>query len=204
MRNLLLIFILLFTATALAQDSPKVMKKIIVQLDAPDIPQDAFIRKANVFYRAGARSCRIEEALDVERGLQQLLVFNVPDAWMVNLVDKKGRHVVDPGPTFNCHLPIFSGPPPGSSDNTDYVKLGLEFGSELEFFKKVGATHQPGPVRQSKQSTSYTLDLGDTRLALLPMAPINAHFFSVVLMERKASCTGAATDNSPLIDELKS
>jgi hypothetical protein len=171
MRNLLLLFTLLFTAAALAQDSPKLMTKVVVQFDAPEISQDAFIRKPKVMYRAGARYCRIEEALDAEHGLQQLAIINEPDAWMINLVDKKGRHVVDPGPTFNCHLPVFSGPPQGSSDNTDYVKLGLEFGSELEFFKTMGATPQPGPVLQTKETTSYFLDLGDIRLALFTYGP---------------------------------
>lgn len=171
MRNLLLVFTLLFTATALAEDSPKVMTKVVVQFDSPDVPQDAFIRKPKVIYRAGARYCRAEEALDAEHGLQQLMIVNEPDAWMVNLFAKKGRHIVDPGPSFNCHLPIFSGPPPGSSDSTDYVKLGLEFGLELEFFKKMGATPQPGPVLQTKETTSHVLDLGDIRLTLFTYGP---------------------------------
>jgi hypothetical protein len=166
MRNLFLVFFLLFSVTTLAEDTPQVMLKIIVHYDSPGIPKDAFIRQPKVIYRAGSGFCRVEEALDADHGLQQLLVVNEPDSWIVNLVDKKGQHVVDPGPTFNCHLPIFSGPPEGSSDTTDYLKLGLEFGSESAFFTKMGATSQPGPVLQSKQTTSYVLDFGDIRLTL--------------------------------------
>ena len=171
MRNLLLISILLFSATTLAEDAPQVMLKIVVQFDSPGLPKDAFIRQPKVIYRAGNRYCGVEEALDAEHGLQQLAIVNEPDAWMVNLVTKKAQHIVDSAPTLICHLPIFSGPPEGSSDTTDYVKLGLEFGSEFEFFQKMGATPQPGPVLQTKQTTSYTLDFGDIRLALFTFGP---------------------------------
>jgi len=171
MRKLFFVFTLLLAVMSLAQDSPKAMRKIVVQLDGPDIPQDAFVRKPKTMYRAGSRFCRIEEALDTARNLQQLVVVNEPDFWIVNLADKKGNHVVDSGPTFNCHLPIFSGPPQGSSDTTNYAELGLEFGFELEFFKKMGATPHPGPVLQTKETTAYVLNFGDTRLALFTYGP---------------------------------
>jgi len=68
---------------------------------------------------------------------------------------KTARHSVDPGPTFNCRLPIF----PDAASN-------LEFGLELEFFKSKGATPTQGPVLQTKQTIAYRLDVGDSSLAL--------------------------------------
>jgi hypothetical protein len=91
-----------------AQQPPKVMTKVEVFLEGPDVPAGSFATKPKVMYRAGTRYCRIEEALDAENGIHGLAITNEPDAWMVNLVTKSGKHMVDPGPKFNCHLPIFN------------------------------------------------------------------------------------------------
>jgi hypothetical protein len=54
----------------------------------------------------------------------------------------------------------------------DYAKLGLEFGYELEYFKKMAAVRQdPGPVLQKQQTVAYILDMGGTRLALFTYGP---------------------------------
>jgi hypothetical protein len=154
------------------QDTPKTMTKITVQLDGPEVPQNSFARKPKTIYRAGNNYCRVEEAADTEHSIHGLMIVNEPNAWMVNLANKTAQHVVDPGPTFNCRLPIFSGPVPNTADDVDYTKLGLEFGHELEFFKKKGAARQdPGPVLQKQQTIAYFLDLGQTRLALFTYGP---------------------------------
>ncbi len=171
MRNLLLISVLLFSATTLAQDSPQVMLKIVVHLDSPGIPQDAFIRQPKVIYRAGNRYCRVEETLDAEHGLQQLMIFNEPDAWIVNLVDKKGQHIVDSGPSLTCHLPIFSGPPPGLFGQHGLRKVGLGVRFRARILQENGCHSPPGPVLQTKQTTSYVLDFGDIQLTLFAFGP---------------------------------
>jgi hypothetical protein len=38
-------FTLLVASLAMAQDAPKTMNRITVQLDGPEIPQDSFVRK---------------------------------------------------------------------------------------------------------------------------------------------------------------
>jgi hypothetical protein len=165
-------FTLLVASLALAQDAPKRMNRITVQLDSPEIPQDSFTRKPKTIYRAGSSYCRVEEAPDLEHNIHGLLILNEPNAWMVNLATKTAQHIVDPGPTFNCRLPIFSGPVPNTTDAVDYSKLGLEFGYELEYFKKMGAVRQdPGPVLQKQQTVAYILDMGGTRLALFTYGP---------------------------------
>ena len=162
---------LVLASAGLAQDLPKVMTKIIVQADGRSIPQGATLRQPRVIYRAGAGYCRVEESVEEGSGLQELLIIREPDVWVVNLSDRKGRHSLDPGPVLDCHLPIFSGPPPGSADKTDYLRLGLEFGGELAFFRKMGAVAQTGPVLQSKETTSYILEREGTRLALFTYGP---------------------------------
>jgi hypothetical protein len=165
-------FTLLLASLALAQDTPKTMNRITVQLDGSEVPQNNFARKPKTIYRAGSTYCRVEEAPDPEHNIRGLLIVNEPNAWMVNLATKTARHTVDPGPTFNCHLPIFSGPVPNTPDAVDYSKLGLEFGYELEYFKKMGAVRQdPGPVLQKQQTVAYFLDMGGTRFALFIYGP---------------------------------
>jgi hypothetical protein len=165
-------FTLLLASLALAQGTPKTMNRITVQLDGSEVPQDNFARKPKTIYRAGTSYCRVEEAPDPEHNIRGLLIVNEPNAWMVNLATKTARHTVDPGPTFNCRLPIFSGPVPNAADTVDYAKLGLEFGSELEYFKKMGAVRQdPGPVLQKQQTVAYFLDMDGTRFALFTYGP---------------------------------
>jgi hypothetical protein len=166
-------FALVLTSLALAQDAPKTMTKITVQLDGTEVPQDSFARKPKTIYRAGNSYCRIEEAEDTEHNIHGLLILNEPNAWMVNLATKTAQHTVDPGPTFNCHLPIFTAAIPNTSDDVDYKKLaGLEFGHELEFFQKMGAKRQdPGPVLQKQQTVAYVFDMGGTRFALFTYGP---------------------------------
>jgi hypothetical protein len=136
------------------------MTKIEVQLgQGPKVPAGSFAAKPKTMYRAESRYCRIEEADDPENGIHGLAITNEPDAWMVNLTTKTAHHIVDPGPTFNCHLPIFP-------DDPDKVASGLEFGLELEFFKSKGAIGSPGHVIQGKQTTQYQLESGSTKIAL--------------------------------------
>jgi len=103
----------------------------------------------------GAAIVRTEVAPDTERGIHGLAIINEPDYWLVNLMTKTAQHAVDPGPTFNCHLPIF----PDADKN-------LEFGFEPEYFKSKGASRQEGPVLQDKQTTLYKVNVEDATLAL--------------------------------------
>jgi hypothetical protein len=142
------------------QQPPSVMTKVEVVLEGPDIPAGSFATKPRVMYRAGSRYCRIEEAADPDNGIHALAIVSEPDAWMVNLLNKTAKHMVDPGPTFKCNLPIF----PDTDKN-------LEFGLELEYFKSRGATPQKGPVLQTKSTTLYTVETADSKLALFTYGP---------------------------------
>jgi hypothetical protein len=164
MRRLVLL-LLVATTTLTADDIPKTMTKIEAHLEAPDVVAGSFSAKPKLIYRAGARYCRLEEAQDTENKIHGLLIVNEPDVWMVNLYDKSAQHMVDPGPTFNCRLPIF-----GSVDSKDEAGMlyqDLQFGSELKFFKKMGAAGQPGPDEGGKKTTRYAIEIGNTRFVML-------------------------------------
>ncbi len=132
------------------------MLKLEVALQSPDAPAGSFATKPKVMYRAGTRYCRIEEAPDADRGIHGLLIINEPNYWMINLFAFSGKHGVDPGPTFDCRMPIF---PETTGSN-------FEFGHELDYFQAKGKTGRPGPVMQGKQTFAYRFDVGDSSLAL--------------------------------------
>jgi hypothetical protein len=74
---------------------------------------------------------------------------------MINLFDGTGRHLVDPGPTFNVHLPIFEEPGIKTKLNE------LEYGEELEFFTTNGARQSTGEIIDGKSTNR--LEVNDRR-----------------------------------------
>jgi hypothetical protein len=164
--NKLLLFIFILAGSLLGEEPPKVMTKVEVILHSTDAPDGSFAAKPKVFYRAGNGYCRIEEAVDSEHGLHNLMIVNEPDYWMVNLITKTAKHNIDPGPTFNCHLPVFAYGTPQSLDEEMKEIRELEFGRELEFFKDKGAVPEQGPVLFKKETTSYKAKVGTAVLTL--------------------------------------
>jgi hypothetical protein len=160
------LIVCLLTASVAAQQLPKTMIKMVVQLQSPDVPAGSFAAKPKTMYRAGTQFCRIEEQPDPEHGIHGLTITNEPDAWMVNLETKSARHMVDPGPTFNCRMPIFAAWPSQVPDEEAKQIYALEFGYELDFFKSKGAAPHPGGIQQGQQTIAYKLQFGDSTLAL--------------------------------------
>lgn len=158
--------ILLARVIGFGQQSPEVMTRLAVKLESPEVPEGSFAAQPKIMFRAGAGYCRTEEVPDPEHGIHGLMILNDPDAWMVNLLTKTARHFVDPGPTFNCHLPIFQGEQVKSAADIKNPLLELEFGQELGYFKGKGATPKEGPVLRDKPTTVYAVDIGDSQLFL--------------------------------------
>ena len=157
----------LLLAVALDQSSPKTMTKLIVRFESPDAPPFSFPALPKTMYRAGTRYCRIEELPDPEHGIHGLIVINEPDIWLANRQNKTVRHQTDPGPTFNCRLPMFiEHEAQQSALNTGNPLEGLEFGRELAFFKGKAAATSPGPPLQGKATQAYTLQIGASQLFL--------------------------------------
>jgi hypothetical protein len=167
----LFILLLLAIATLAAEDTPKTMTKIEVHLEGPEVMTGSFLAQPKVIYRAGTKYCRMEEAEDSQNKIHGLLVVNEPDAWMINLYDKSARHVVDPGPTFNCGLPMFA--EVDSKDEGAMLYQNLQFGNELLFFKQMGAAGQPGPEENGKKTTQYAIEIGSTRFLMFTVGAPN-------------------------------
>ncbi len=165
MRRVLLIACLLSGVSA-AEQPPKTMLKVEVVRQGSDVPAGSFASKPKVIYRAESRYCRVEEAPDPDQGIHGLLVINEPDYWMINLMSKTARHGLDPGPKFNCHMPIFADVDVKLPEDERKQITELEFGLEFEFFKSRGATPQQGPVLQTKQTMVYRVQVGGSGLAL--------------------------------------
>ena len=162
----LLIFVSILAGISAAEQLPKTMTKAELILQSPDAPAGSFAAKPKIFYRSGNRYCRIEEAADPEPGLHNVMIVNEPDYWMVNLLTRTARHSVDPGPTLNCHLPVFAyGTPQSMDDDTKEIRQ-LEIGQELEFFRSKGAMAEKGPVLQAKETMVYRVKVGMATMAL--------------------------------------
>jgi hypothetical protein len=156
----------LLSCSLLAQQPPKTMTKMVVQLQGSDVPDDSFAAKPKTIFRAGNKYCRIEEKPDPEHGIHGVIIVNEPETWMVNLADGTAKHMTDPGPTFNCRLPIFAGWLSELPGDAAKQIGGLEFGHEMEFFTAGGAKPDKGPELQSQQTNTYMLSFGDISLAL--------------------------------------
>jgi hypothetical protein len=155
------IFIVPFAGFS-ADDVPSKMIHVIAQMSGTDIPAGAFAGKPKTMWRASNSYCRIDEELDPEQGLHLRIIMNEPDAWLLDLANNRAKHMVDPGPTFNCRMPIFALDTAMAKD-----KIGeLEFGHELEFFRKNGAKEVNGPQLEFK-ATYYELALDGMVLRLV-------------------------------------
>jgi hypothetical protein len=176
MRRLFILLLLAITTLA-GDDTPKTMTKIEVHLEGPEVMAGSFLAQPKVIYRAGTKYCRVEETQDSQNKIHGLLIVNEPDAWMINLSDKSARHVVDPGPTFNCKLPMFA--QVDSKDEGAMLYQNLQFGRELAFFKQMGATGQPGPEEGGKKTTQYAIEIGSTRFLMFTVGAPNEHPLAV-------------------------
>lgn len=81
---------------------------------------------------AGSRFARIEQGSNVDGSITNLIIANERDIWIIDAIQKTGKHSINPGPDFSIHNPILG---PDSPDEL----FDFEFGREVEFLKQVGA-----------------------------------------------------------------
>jgi hypothetical protein len=154
-----MLYVCLLAGITLGQAAPKTMTKLVVRLVQPDTPPSSFAARPKTMYRAGTRYCRIEEVPDPAHGIHGLIVVNEPNAWFINLLKNTAQLQIDPGPKFNCRLPIFGG------DSSDQL-MKLEFGQELAYFNEKQVAPVPGPTIYGKSTKAYEIDTGIYRLVL--------------------------------------
>jgi hypothetical protein len=133
---------------------PTTMTKIVVRLSGPGIKENSPAALPKTIYVADPHYARIEDPPDARQGLQKLTIIAEPDAYSVNLISKKGSHVMDQGGPNDLHLPVMLPFDPrhkfGTLDR-------LEFGDELEFFEDAGAAPEAGPIINSEPTDAYVL-----------------------------------------------
>jgi hypothetical protein len=126
------------------------MTKIVYRDISTNLLLSSFAAQPMTLYRIGEKYNRSEEAPDPVLGIHGLIIINEPDAWMINLMDKTGTHMVDGGPTYVVHDWIVSPPDPNKSQaeftafKTSSIN-GFEFGKEMDFLKKHKAK-KSGPL----------------------------------------------------------
>jgi hypothetical protein len=162
-------------AWAEATCAPAGLMKIVTTNITPGVEKAGpFAAAPLVMYRQGARLARTEEAPDPARRLHLLMVTHAPDTWFVNLEDRTGKHIVDPGPSIDVHIPLF-----GGAGVTPEL-MELEFGCEAEFaHAKMGKpAAQEGSGAQAV--AVYRLQRGDDLVELKLAAdgrPTQAGFY---------------------------
>ena len=166
-----------------ADDLPSTMIHAIVQMSGTDFPDGAFAGKPKTIWRATNSYCRVDEEPDPQQGLHLRTIMNEPNSWLVNLADNRAKHMVDPGPTFNCRLPIFA----LSMEILKSKVGGLEYGHELEFFQKRGAKQVDGPKLDSFKANYYELALDGMVLKLVERVDIHVPILIALLQGQKVT-----------------
>ena len=141
-------------ALTLRAEQPQTMKKIIVRLAGPGIKANSNSALPKTIYVAPPHFARIEDPPDARTGVQKLTIIAEPDAYSINLVDKKGTHVIDQGGPNDTHVPVLL---PFDVKHECGALDQIEFGSELEFFKSAGAAEKAGPIVNAKPTTEYVI-----------------------------------------------
>jgi len=143
-----------WVVSASCDEAPTTMRKISVRVVVPKPDPGSFQDQPKVTWRAGNRYARIAEAPDPQAHIHGLFIINEPDVWSINLYDQSVKHMADPGPTFNVHIPVFR------PEESIAGFKELELGRELPFFRKNSAARSQGGVIGSAATDRYKMTVG--------------------------------------------
>jgi hypothetical protein len=154
--------VLLFWAftVPLAQADDSKMTHIVFQIVDSTLPEDHFALTPREMWRVGTQYLRIEEAPDPKRKIHGLVIVDEPDIHIINRYYNKSQHIVDPGPTFEMHMPVFPSHLPKEISK-------LEFGNELEFFQLRNARTMPSVKMNGKNHKTSMLKIDGADLVLI-------------------------------------
>jgi hypothetical protein len=130
MRKLLAF--LLFLAPFAAQAADDAMLYVEYRFTGKGVAADSFDAQVKKVWRVGDTLLRFEDAPNPETKEHVLSIVAEPNIWVIDRNTNKGQHVVDPGPSFKVHFPLLA------SELSTKIRE-LEFGGELEYFRKNGA-----------------------------------------------------------------
>lgn len=108
-------------------------------------------------WRSGTRYARIEEPLDPRTGAESATIISEPDIYLVDLKSKAGRHVTDPDPNGEVHVPLYM----GKSSATL-----MEAGREIQFFKANHAARLPDTDLEGVKCARFMLKIDGHELTL--------------------------------------
>ena len=151
LRRLILAFCLLLAIPTHAVTRPEEMLHIVFRMEYPDVPPSHFGAQPKALWRVGLRLLRLEEAYNPATGLHLLFITRAPDSWIIDRRTSRAKHVVDPGPSIDVHMPILPPLAPGRLKE-------LEFGNEVDFFRRHGAVTVSVPGQPAAKKWSLNLD----------------------------------------------
>lgn len=155
-----MVFVAVTEPALAATCAPAALTKVVTRAVGPDIAPGSFRAQPVVLYRKGAGLLRIEEAADPAQKLHLMTVVAAPDIWSVNRFDGTGRHMVDPGPSYDVHAPILT----GSGVPAKFSEL--EFGCEAAFAK--GRGYEAGSrLIEGRTARIFAMTEGRDRLEIL-------------------------------------
>lgn len=155
------LFAVLATGVLLGECRFEEMLRVVYRDVTPGVPEDSFAAKPKTLYRVGTRYGRVEELPDLKAGVHGLMIVNEPHLWIVNLANKRARHVVDRGPTTMFRAPIFW------TKDMPGVLRDFEFGCEMQFVRGNGASSPESVEVDGIEGERYEINVGKYHIALL-------------------------------------
>lgn len=157
---LILVFGLITTPAMAESCAPASLMKIITRSVGPDVTPGSFRAAPVTLYRHGSRFLRHEEAADPLSRRHMLVIVASPDVWIVNRIDRTGRHLLDPGPVYEAKAPVVAG------QGVPATFMELEFGCEARFAHGRGREAGLRSVN-GRPARIHVLQEGDRRLEIL-------------------------------------
>lgn len=153
------VFALTLLAGSCMAAEPQTMIHAVMRTLSPKIRPGSFESMPKEIWRAGTRYLRVNEQPDPQRHIHGVVIISEPDAWLWNRFDNTARHVVDKGPDFSVHAPVFT-----AQNNKELD--ALETGRERDFFTSRHAIKLPDARLDKTQVTAQRLQIGPAEVTL--------------------------------------
>jgi hypothetical protein len=178
MRKLVL-FVVVCMVPVMARAEDAKMVRIEYQLVAFGLPPDSFGAQPKKLWRVADTHLRLEEVKNPETNEQRLVIVAQPDIWVIDRTTGRGRHEIDPGPTYKVKFPVFT------ADGADEI-VALEMGSEVEFFREHGAKEVGEKTVADVKCIESVIELAGRKISLYTRKSDGLPFQVAVLVGDRA------------------